>query len=625
MNPLSSTLSLKEHTQASTRTKPGDALSILYERQLRATRGGSLYNAFPYPTKISPEAIALFIASHTNPGDTVFDGFAGSGTTGLAALLCEDPPPRLRAEAEGLGLDVQWGARNAVLYELSALGSLVASTLTNPPNPVVFQRAASEMLSNVERSSGWMYDAADVNKYSGKIRYVISSDIVTCPGCRQEVTLWDACVALHPARIGPNFVCPRCAYVCTADCPERLTTINRDEFLGSFQEVRRREPVRVCGASDGKSWSRPPNQADMDLLWHVEREPIPDSVPRALVPWGDLYRRGYHTGMTHVHHFYTRRNLIAFGRLWERTAGYDHSVRQALRFWLLSYNASHSTTMTRVVAKAGQEDLVVTSAQPGVLYVSGLPVEKNIFDGLRRKLETITKAFSVTYAKAGTIKVVEDSSCRVGLPDSSIDYVFTDPPFAGNIPYAEVNFINEAWLGRYTDRTDEIIVSNSQGKTTTEYEELLTQALTEVNRILKPNGRATLVFHSSTADVWSALQNAYTAAGFGVEHASVLNKTQGSFKQVTTNGAVKGDPVLLLAKQLRENAAPNQDIWETAERLLRTAMRHVDPEERTIQRLYSRLVNYCLVNHERVQVDAEAFYRWCARQPDLAVKAVASD
>ncbi|MFC3119830.1 DNA methyltransferase [Jhaorihella thermophila] len=41
---------------------------------------------------MSPEAIALFIAAHTKPGDTVFfDGFAGSGTTGLAALLCEKP------------------------------------------------------------------------------------------------------------------------------------------------------------------------------------------------------------------------------------------------------------------------------------------------------------------------------------------------------------------------------------------------------------------------------------------------------------------------------------------------------------------------------------------------------
>src|SRR4029077_10004734 len=96
-------------------------LEALYQEPLPSERTGALYNAFPYPTKISPEAIALFIAAHTKPGDTVFDGFAGSGTTGLAALLCENPPASLRARAKCLGLNVRWGARNAVLYELSAL------------------------------------------------------------------------------------------------------------------------------------------------------------------------------------------------------------------------------------------------------------------------------------------------------------------------------------------------------------------------------------------------------------------------------------------------------------------------------------------------------------------------
>jgi hypothetical protein len=47
---------------------------LLYERAMRSTRGGPLFNAFPYPTKISPEAIAWFIAAHTAPGATVLDG-----------------------------------------------------------------------------------------------------------------------------------------------------------------------------------------------------------------------------------------------------------------------------------------------------------------------------------------------------------------------------------------------------------------------------------------------------------------------------------------------------------------------------------------------------------------------
>lgn len=53
------------------------ALKRLYETPLDATRSGALYHAHSYPTKISPESIALMIACHTKPGDLVFDGFGG--------------------------------------------------------------------------------------------------------------------------------------------------------------------------------------------------------------------------------------------------------------------------------------------------------------------------------------------------------------------------------------------------------------------------------------------------------------------------------------------------------------------------------------------------------------------
>ena len=99
----------RENARPEGQGDPATYVDALYGLPLRSTRAGPLYHAFPYPTKISPEAIALFIAAHTNPGDTVFDGFAGSGTTGLAALLCENPPPHLRAEAERLGLNLKWG------------------------------------------------------------------------------------------------------------------------------------------------------------------------------------------------------------------------------------------------------------------------------------------------------------------------------------------------------------------------------------------------------------------------------------------------------------------------------------------------------------------------------------
>ena len=584
-------------------------LNALYGRAISAKRIGPLFNSFPYPTKISPETIALYIASHTGPGATVFDGFAGTGTTGLAALLCENPPKELRAEADRLGLQVEWGARNAVLYELGALGSFVGRTLTAPPDPTAFRKAAEKILLSIKHELGWMYETSDPAGERGEMRHAVWSDMLRCPACRCQVTMWDSRVQFNPARINSVFGCPRCKHKASFKGVERITNSIKDDAASIAIEHRVRKLARVYGVTGTTRWSRPPTNADMSLLDRIAQQPLPSSVPNIPIPWGDLYRRGYHQGITHLHHFYTRRNLIVFSRLWELANESERGVRDALHFWLLSYNAAHATVMTRVVAKTNQKDLVVTGAQPGVLYISGLPVEKNLFAGLKRKLRTVSDAFAAIHGRAGQIDVYQKSSCAVDLPDGSIDYIFTDPPFGGNIPYSEINFINEAWLGQYTDQSDEIIVSDSQQKTVARYGKLLTTALSEAHRILKPNGHATLVFHSASAKIWNALRDAYSDAGFNVEHAGVLSKTQGSFKQVTASGAVRGDPVLLLGKALASESKDLDCVWTVAEELCRAAL-WLDPSERTPQRLYSRLVGYLMTNHQKVQIDADEFYRW---------------
>lgn len=584
-------------------------INALYERALPANRSGPLYGAFPYPTKISPEAIALFIGAHSKPGDTVFDGFAGSGTTGLAALLCERPNAELRSEAQRMGLDIEWGARNAVLYELGALGAFVAQTLTHPPEPSAFRHAAEQLLEQAQQDDGWMYAAEDARGNQGAVRHLVWSDQLVCPSCGIKVSLWRTCVSRAPAAIAPVFTCPHCAHEQALDNVGRATETTFDKLIGEQIEQRSRHPAWLYGVTDRRTWCRPVNSQDIELLQRIADEPIPAAVPRVEIPWGDLHRKGYHQGISHLHHFYTRRNLIVFGRLWERTESFDAPARDALRFWLMSYNASHATLMTRVVAKSGQKELVVTSAQPGVLYISGLPVEKNLIVGLKRKLKTIADAFATVRGCKGRVEVHQKSSCRVELPDETIDYAFTDPPFAGNIPYAEINFINEAWLGRHTDRADEAIVSRSQDKGLAEYQALLATAFSEVRRILKPDGKATLVFHSSSAKAWNALQAAYTQAGFAVERTGVLDKTQGSFKQVTTSGAVRGDPVLLLGAGAARSDSDSTDVHRVMRQLREVAAFSQDPSELTEQRLYSRLVAHYVERHQQIPLDAHSFYQ----------------
>jgi len=588
------------------RTGGGGDPQALYATAFPATRQGPLYNAFSYPTKISPEAIALFIATHTEPGDTVLDVFAGSGTTGIAAKLCDRPTPAMLALADTLDVTPSWGPRNAVLYEIGVLGSFVSRVMSTPPDPERFSAAAQRLIDSAESSHGWLYDTHDAHGAPATIRYTIWSDVLACPRCAAEVSYWDAAVRANPLELAKEYLCPGCDRTTKISACRRVTEQAADPLLERKSELRRRVPVCIYGRTGRTTWKRPVDKADRDVIERAASTAIPAGAPNAEIVWGDLHRAGYHSGISHLHHFYTPRNFLAIAVLWDLIEQFDQDLRDALRLLVLSFNATHSTLMTRVVVKQNQRDFVLTGAQSGVLYISGLPVEKNVFAGVRRKIRTFSSAFALVRESASTVRVVNASSTDLNLPDGSVAYVFTDPPFGGYIPYAELNQINELWLGSTTDRAKEIVMSVAEGKDARAYGDLMTEVFREIARVLAAQGLATVVFHSAKASVWQALSRAYTNAGLGVRTTSVLNKTQASFKQVVSTITVKGDPLILLDKQSRTRRRYSVD--EVIAAVLAEADQHAAPDERTRERLFSRFITRCLLEDVAVTIGASEFY-----------------
>jgi len=586
-------------------------LLSLYARPLPSTRSGPLYNAFSYPTKISPEAIAIYIATHTAPGATVMDTFAGSGTTGIAAKLCDRPTAEMTRLAHELDLSPVWGPRNAVLYELSVVGSFVADVMCNPPDPQLFETEAAALVEAAYAKLGTLLAVKDNEGQVGLLRHAIWSEVLVCPHCKHEHSFWDAAVEQEPLHLRTGeetYDCPGCARTLRVEGASRATESVFDELLGFIVQRRKRVLSRVYGKTGKRKWQRAANSDDQATLTAVDEFAIPPTVPIAELKLGDLYRSGYHFGMSHLHHLYTRRNLISIATLLDLIDERDPSVRQALRLLVLSYNQSHSTLMTRVVVKHGQSDFVLTGAQSGVLYVSSLPVEKNVIEGIARKVKPLRESFDLIRGSASTVVVRNQSSTSLLEPSETVDYIFTDPPFADFIPYAEINQINDLWLGRRTDDTQEAVMSVAQGKSLDDYGRLMSEVFAEAARVLKPNGIATVVFHAGKASVWSTLQRAYRAAGLEVAATNVLDKLQASFKQVVSAVTVKGDPLLLLTKGMRPDSSTVPNAEALVAELVAQAMSNSDHAERQPTRLYSRYVNRCLSNGEVVQMNASEFY-----------------
>ena len=85
-----------------------------------------IYNAHSYHTKVPHKAIMRYILHYTDPGDIVFDGFCGTGMTGVAAQSCANPDSDFKLTVERDMPKVKWGGRKAILGDLSPAATFIA-------------------------------------------------------------------------------------------------------------------------------------------------------------------------------------------------------------------------------------------------------------------------------------------------------------------------------------------------------------------------------------------------------------------------------------------------------------------------------------------------------------------
>src|SRR5262249_57520464 len=137
--------------------------------------------------------------------------------------------------------------------------------------------------------------------------------------------------------------------------------------------------------------------------------------------------------------------------------------------------------------------------------------EGNVLEVMRNKIDQLQRYYR-SYGPHGAdlpALLLGSATDLASIPEGSVDYIFTDPPFGSNIFYADCNLIWESWLGRMTDSTEEAVVNRALtvdrgGKSLDDYGNLIKAAMCEVARVLKPGAWATVVFHNTDADVWKA-------------------------------------------------------------------------------------------------------------------------
>lgn len=585
--PGSSVLRRIKHGRFFARSKE-DLFNILRKREkaaytpLTPAIGGAsagkntyTYDAHTYHTKVPPQGILEFLNYYLPQGGVVFDPFSGSGMTGVAARIA--------------GADV-------ILNELSPAACFISHNFTQTIDPDLFAEALRSILSKLKSLREKLYttDCRECGKKT-EILYTVWSYTVTCPQCQHQFRLWDHCrsygKSVREHKILSVFPCPSCTSQLKKATLKRQVA---EPVLLGYRCCRRQQiehPLLLKDRLAVEKFESSPPLAQGYYPTTELREGVNLNQPK-------------NHGLRTVDKFYTGRNLAALSHLWcEIHKIADDNLASILAFAF--------TSLYQRVTRLSEFRFWGGSGNTAHYNVPFIFNEANVFVTFERKAASILDHLETTapHYRGGKAVICNSATSLDYLPNDSIDFIFTDPPFGANINYSDMNLLWESWLGEFTNVTDEAIVNRVQGKGVSEYEDLMTRSLMECFRVLRRGHWMLLVFMNSSSKVWDSLRTAINRAGFVTERVDIFDKQHGTFKQfVSENTAgcdlvlhcrkpVDSTPLHSLPTAITTSDSIQRFLNERAGTLPTTVFLHVSRRtERDLRMLFSEWVAYSLLH-----------------------------
>lgn len=641
-------------------TKYGRDLNEEYHREPFASdisegKNDPIYNAHSYHTKVPYRAIMRYLLYYTKPGDVIYDGFCGSGMTGVAAQMCAEEDivkelgfkfvskNEISLNGEKLNSDVvsKIGARKSVMYDIAPAATFISynyNKKANVNNTKIKMQMALEhyrekfiwMFSTIHKERSSEFDTSelkDINSMENfyrnnkelfsEINYIVWSEVYQCNSCSSEFSYWESAYEDDKKTVRKKLICPSCHAEEEKKNLKKIFVHSIDILDKKIVNQPKIVPVRINYSYNKKRFDKIPDKFDIQLI------KIFDGVDLNYTPKEELYY-GVKTveplrqGLDKIHHFYTNRILYALDKYFEVFSNISVQDKQ----FLIGSVLPKLTKMNRFMPQHGSRALVGPMAN--ALYFPPLSVENNLISQLEFQFKKIIKAWNDLEGNV----ISTQSSTKTNLPNDSIDYIFVDPPFGANIMYSELSFAREAWLKVKTNNKKEAIENKAQNKNLNDYTKIITESFKEAYRILKPNHWITVEFSNTQSSVWNAIQLAIQEAGFIIASVDALNKKRGGLHAMLTNTAVKQDLVISAYKPSDENIKKMREETNTPESAWTFVNQHLEKlpiflgskgeasivSERTPRILFDRMVAYHVQHGLPVPISSAEFQSGVAQR-----------
>jgi len=335
-----------------------------------------------------------------------------------------------------------------------------------------------------------------------------------------DVPKFRRAVAVLRSRLGPFMAelykvrCPACG--------------NDAVSLWAEYEEGRDTPIRIkvkCGC--GFVGLKQPEEGDLP-----PPSAEPTWVPDAEIPPGDKTRDLLRRGIRRFSELFTKRNLIALSRLREEVMSWpDPEIRS---FLMLAFSSTLKWASKMSHLRRSGKNYIVEGWAMHAYWIYPRWLEINVWEKFLHRARTVERGKTYTNRHVGdyarrarrldelldgraTYMVIQGDASAVleDFPDECVDAVITDPPYGGNVNYAELSDYFLVWLdGRLSPKDEEIIVNKTRGKDLRAYEEGLHRVFRECFRVLKSGRYCVSTFNSKDMRVVGAFIVALRRAGF---------------------------------------------------------------------------------------------------------------
>ena len=444
------------------------------------------------------------IRNYTNPGDIVLDPFCGGGVTVVEAL---------RTRRKAIGVD------------LNPLATFITKMEVAHIDIEHFRDLFFELKKRLDKRILNLYKTkCHICGAKACAEWFEWSQVYRCPHCHRQQVIAE----LKKTR-KRSYVCSNCKFPFEA---EKMNKIGE-------KIVRIKVKCSSC-KTRGVRTHKPPDKTDLRRAKQIEKDfaKLAEGLwyPKDKIPKGDETDRLLKAGYTYFYELFTKRTLLGLSILLK---GINDLTRKEDTRMKELFSLLFSSTLIRSASKLSYVKSDQRIVNAGHHYWTPLVfAEINVwqyleerrfpavFKGKEYSEKQIGKYYKQAYrfselANSKTALVLTASSDNLPIPDRSVDIIITDPPFGGNVNYAELSDFWTIWLknliklkSSIVEKKKEVVINITQRKNVKDYEESLYGVFKQMHRVLKDDCWMVLTFHSAHPIVWMSLHRAANRAGF---------------------------------------------------------------------------------------------------------------